>query len=83
MLISYVESSILVGCAHNVLRLVLRLSLFWSILFFLLSILQGHREVVMEVSKGPAALTGLKAMGCENMPPSIRRFMVKEVTNRK
>jgi hypothetical protein len=49
MPVSSAESSILIGCA-----LVLIPSLFWLVLPFLLSTLWGHREVIMEVSRGPS-----------------------------
>jgi hypothetical protein len=54
MLIRCAESSILVGCAYNALIghvLILTLSLFWSILLFLLSTLQDHTEVRVKGSR--------------------------------
>jgi hypothetical protein len=53
MLIRCAESSILVGCACNDLIgcALVFITVFWSVLLFLLSTLSGHKEVIMEVSR--------------------------------
>jgi hypothetical protein len=73
MLIRCIESSILVGCAYNIL-IGLSCTLLWSLLLFLLSTLQSHRKIIMEISRGFSVTVPISGNWVIKFPIWVSKF---------